>query len=79
MQYKKMICQHSFLQIQQQLKLVFGLLIRSKKREESHLSILFSSDESFKDNILEKQADLIRYLRERNDQLTRLIHQSHRT
>lgn len=35
-------------------------------------------DESFKDNILEKQADQIRYLRERNDQLTRLVHQSHR-
>jgi len=41
--------------------------------------IRFSSDESFKDNILEKQADLIRYLRERNNQLTRLVHQSHRT
>ncbi|CAF4374018.1 unnamed protein product, partial [Adineta steineri] len=30
-------------------------------------------DESFRENVLEKQADLIRYLRERNEQLGRLV------
>lgn len=42
-------------------------------------SYLFSSsfirDETYTENILEKQADLIRYLRERNDHLARLLHQ----
>ena len=32
-----------------------------------------SSDEKIRENILEKQADLIRYLRERNEQLGRLV------
>jgi hypothetical protein len=36
-----------------------------------------SSDENYTENVLEKQADLIRYLRERNDHLTGLVHQSH--
>ncbi|CAF1372631.1 unnamed protein product [Adineta ricciae] len=30
-------------------------------------------DESYRENVLEKQADLIRYLRERNEQLGRLV------
>jgi hypothetical protein len=33
----------------------------------------FTSDESYRENVLEKQADLIRYLRERNEQLGRLV------
>jgi len=32
-------------------------------------------DETYEKNVFEKQADLIRYLRERNDHLTRLVHQ----
>ena len=32
-----------------------------------------SRDESYTDNVLEKQADLIRYLRERNDRLAYLV------
>jgi hypothetical protein len=32
-----------------------------------------SSDEIYKENVLEKQADLIRYLRERNEHLGRLV------
>jgi hypothetical protein len=35
----------------------------------------FFSDETYTENVLEKQADLIRYLRERNEHLTRLVHQ----
>jgi hypothetical protein len=31
------------------------------------------SDETYKENVLEKQADLIRYLRERNEHLSRLV------
>jgi len=34
---------------------------------------LFSSDETFKESIIEKQGDLIRYLRERNEHLSRLV------
>lgn len=30
-------------------------------------------DESYRENVLEKQADLIRYLRERHDYLSRLV------
>ncbi|CAF0894608.1 unnamed protein product [Rotaria sordida] len=33
-------------------------------------------DETYTENVLEKQADLIRYLRERNDHLARLLQQS---
>jgi hypothetical protein len=33
----------------------------------------FVSDETYRENVLEKQADLIRYLRERNEQLGRLV------
>ena len=36
-------------------------------------SFFRSSDESYRENVLEKQADLIRYLRERNEQLGRLV------
>ncbi|CAF4830670.1 unnamed protein product [Rotaria sp. Silwood1] len=32
-------------------------------------------DETYTENVLEKQADLIRYLHERNDHLARLVHQ----
>jgi len=32
-------------------------------------------DETYKENVLEKQADLIRYLRERNEHLSRLVFQ----
>ncbi|CAF3544404.1 unnamed protein product, partial [Rotaria sp. Silwood2] len=32
-------------------------------------------DETYTENVLEKQADSIRYLRERNDHLARLVHQ----
>ncbi|CAF1088274.1 unnamed protein product [Adineta steineri] len=32
-------------------------------------------DETYTENVLEKQGDLIRYLRERNDHLARLVHQ----
>lgn len=35
-------------------------------------------DETYTETILEKQADLIRYLRERNDHLARLVHQQSR-
>jgi hypothetical protein len=35
--------------------------------------IFIFSDETYKENVLEKQADLIRYLRERNEQLSRLV------
>jgi hypothetical protein len=48
--------------------------------EKIFLEIKFdfvSSDENYTENVLEKQADLIRYLRERNDHLTGLVHQSH--
>jgi hypothetical protein len=34
---------------------------------------LISSDETYNENVLEKQADLIRYLRERNEHLSRLV------
>ena len=50
------------------MKSVFGLLIRSKV---PHFSFS-SSDETYEENVLEKQADLIRYLRERNEHLSRL-------
>lgn len=30
-------------------------------------------DESYRENVLEKQADMIRYLRERHDQLSHLV------
>ena len=33
----------------------------------------FDSDESYRENVLEKQADLIRYLHERNEHLSRLV------
>ena len=37
------------------------------------LICFFSSDETYRENVLEKQADLIRYLRERNEHLSRLV------
>ncbi len=37
--------------------------------------LVFFRDETYRENVLEKQADLIRYLRERNEHLTRLVHQ----
>jgi hypothetical protein len=40
-----------------------------------NLVFFISSDETFKENVLEKQADLIRYLRERNEHLSRLVFQ----
>ena len=43
-----------------------------------HSYPFFIRDETYTDNILEKQADLIRYLRERNDHLARLVHQQSR-
>jgi len=55
------------------MRLVFGLLfLYLFQRIES---LFFSSDETYTENVLEKQADLIRYLRERNDHLARLAHQ----
>jgi hypothetical protein len=42
------------------------------------INFYFSSDGTYRENVLEKQADLIRYLRERNEHLARLVHQSQR-
>ena len=39
------------------------------------LLVFCFSDETYTENVLEKQADLIRYLRERNEHLARLAHQ----
>ena len=44
----------------------------------SHGLLVFIRDETYTESILEKQADLIRYLRERNDHLSRLVHQQSR-
>jgi hypothetical protein len=43
--------------------------------EMNFIKKIFFSDETYTENVLEKQADLIRYLRERNEHLTRLVHQ----
>lgn len=59
---------------QQLMKLVFGLLF-SLLLISKYFIFIFSSDETYTENVLEKQADLIRYLRERNDHLARLAHQ----
>jgi hypothetical protein len=69
----KMIYFHLLLHHKQQLmKLAFGLLFLLILK---YFIIIFSSDETYTENVLEKQADLIRYLRERNDHLARLAHQ----
>jgi hypothetical protein len=72
MQYK-MICFQLLSHRKHQLtKLAFGLF---GNLFEFILFRDFFSDETYTENILEKQADLLRYLHERNDHLSRLVHQ----
>ena len=73
MQPKMIIFPLSWLTKQPRMKSVFGLYTSSSPSFISTPSSSLSSDETYKENVLEKQADLIRYLRERNEHLSRLV------
>ena len=72
---RKIFFQISSHQKQLQMKLVFGsfILLSSLHLTVIDLFLLLFSDETYEENVLEKQADLIRYLRERNEHLSRLV------
>lgn len=76
MLHSKIFYQLSLHHKHQLMKWVFGLYIQfcsfSCFIVHKNLFFLFS-DETYRENVLEKQADLIRYLRERNEQLSRLV------
>ena len=73
MQLKMIFYQHSLLLKFLRMNLVFSMLNIDCSIIDNSFEYYIYRDETYRENVLEKQADLIRYLHERNEQLTRLV------